>query len=35
MDPLEPLAWLANELSRSGIGLRAGEAVSTEPAPAC
>lgn len=27
--PLEPLAWLANELSRTGIGLRAGEVVST------
>jgi 2-keto-4-pentenoate hydratase len=29
MDPLEPLTWLANELSRTGIGLRAGEVVST------
>lgn len=27
--PLEPLTWLANELSRTGIGLRAGEVVST------
>jgi 2-keto-4-pentenoate hydratase len=27
--PLAPLTWLANELSRTGIGLRAGEVVST------
>ncbi|MBS7811775.1 2-keto-4-pentenoate hydratase [Roseococcus pinisoli] len=27
--PVEPLTWLANELSRTGIGLRAGEVVST------
>jgi 2-keto-4-pentenoate hydratase len=27
--PLVPLTWLANELSRTGIGLRAGELVST------
>jgi 2-keto-4-pentenoate hydratase len=27
--PLEPLTWLANELSRTSIGLRAGEVVST------
>lgn len=27
--PLVPLTWLANELSRTGIGLRAGEVVST------
>ncbi len=27
--PMVPLAWLANELSRAGIGLKAGEVVST------
>jgi 2-keto-4-pentenoate hydratase len=27
--PMVPLAWLANELSRTGIGLRAGQMVST------
>lgn len=27
--PLEPLTWLANELSRTGIGLKAGQVVST------
>ena len=27
--PLVPLAWLANELSRTGIGLRAGQMIST------
>jgi 2-keto-4-pentenoate hydratase len=27
--PLVPLTWLANELSRSGVGLQAGEMVST------
>ncbi len=27
--PLAPLTWLANELSRAGIGLRAGEMIST------
>ena len=27
--PLQPLTWLANELSRTGIGLRAGEVIST------
>ena len=27
--PLAPLTWLANELSRTGIGLAAGEVVST------
>jgi 2-keto-4-pentenoate hydratase len=27
--PLMPLTWLANELSRTGIGLKAGEVVST------
>jgi 2-keto-4-pentenoate hydratase len=27
--PMVPLTWLANELSRSGVGLRAGEMVST------
>ena len=27
--PLVPLTWLANELSRSGIGLKAGQMVST------
>lgn len=27
--PMAPLTWLANELSRTGIGLRAGEVVST------
>jgi len=24
-----PLAWLANELSRTGIGLKAGQTIST------
>lgn len=28
-NPLAPLAWLANELSRTGIGLKAGQTVST------
>jgi 2-keto-4-pentenoate hydratase len=27
--PLQPLTWLANELSRTGIGLKAGEMIST------
>ena len=27
--PMAPLTWLANELSRTGIGLRAGQIVST------
>ena len=27
--PMVPLAWLANELSRTGIGLKAGQMVST------
>jgi 2-keto-4-pentenoate hydratase len=27
--PMLPLAWLANELSRTGIGLRAGQMIST------
>ncbi len=27
--PMEPLTWLANELSRTGIGLKAGQMVST------
>lgn len=27
--PMVPLAWLANELSRTGIGLKAGQTVST------
>jgi len=27
--PLQPLTWLGNALSRSGVGLRAGEMVST------
>ena len=27
--PLVPLTWLANELSRTGIGLRAGQMIST------
>lgn len=27
--PLQPLTWLANELSRTGIGLQAGQTVST------
>jgi 2-keto-4-pentenoate hydratase len=27
--PMAPLAWLANELSRTGIGLKAGQMVST------
>ena len=27
--PLVPLTWLANELSRTGIGLRAGEIFSS------
>lgn len=28
-DPMSPLTWLANELSRTGVGLRAGEMIST------
>lgn len=28
-DPLVPLTWLANELSRTGIGLTAGQTIST------
>ena len=27
--PIQPLTWLANELSRTGIGLKAGEMIST------
>ncbi len=27
--PMVPLTWLANELSRTGIGLKAGQMVST------
>ena len=27
--PLVPVTWLANELSRTGIGLRAGQTIST------
>jgi len=27
--PVQPLTWLANELSRTGIGLKAGEMIST------
>ena len=27
--PMAPLAWLANELSRTGVGMKAGEMVST------
>ncbi|WP_421999965.1 2-keto-4-pentenoate hydratase [Reyranella sp.] len=27
--PMAPLAWLANELSRTGVGLKAGQTVST------
>jgi len=27
--PMVPLAWLANELSRTGIGLKAGQMIST------
>ena len=27
--PLEPLTWLANELSRTGVGLKAGQMIST------
>ncbi len=27
--PLVPLTWLANELSRTGVGMKAGEAIST------
>jgi 2-keto-4-pentenoate hydratase len=27
--PMAPLAWLANELSRTGIGLKAGQMIST------
>lgn len=27
--PLVPLTWLANELSRTGIGMKAGEMIST------
>ncbi len=28
-DPMQPLTWLANELSRTGIGLKAGQLIST------
>ena len=28
-DPMRPLAWLANRLSRCGIGLKAGQMIST------
>jgi 2-keto-4-pentenoate hydratase len=28
-NPMVPLTWLANELSRTGIGLRAGQMIST------
>lgn len=28
-DPMIPLTWLANELSRTGVGLKAGQIVST------
>ena len=28
-DPMVPLTWLANELSRTGIGLEAGQMIST------
>ncbi len=28
-DPMVPLTWLANELSRTGIGLHAGQTIST------
>jgi 2-oxo-hept-3-ene-1,7-dioate hydratase len=28
-DPIVPLTWLANELSRTGIGLEAGQMIST------
>lgn len=27
--PIEPLTWLANELSRTGVGLKSGEMIST------
>ncbi len=27
--PMEPLTWLANELSRTGVGLKAGQMIST------
>jgi 2-keto-4-pentenoate hydratase len=27
--PIVPLTWLANELSRTGVGLKAGQMVST------
>lgn len=27
--PLQPLTWLANELSRTGIGMKAGQVIST------
>jgi len=27
--PLVPLTWLANELSRTGVGLKAGQTIST------
>jgi 2-keto-4-pentenoate hydratase len=27
--PMVPLTWLANELSRTGIGMKAGQIVST------
>ena len=27
--PIVPLTWLANELSRTGIGLKAGQMIST------
>lgn len=27
--PIEPLTWLANELSRTGIGMKAGDMIST------
>ena len=27
--PLVPLTWLANELSRTGVGMKAGQMVST------
>jgi 2-keto-4-pentenoate hydratase len=27
--PMVPLTWLANELSRTGIGMKAGQTVST------
>ncbi len=28
-DPILPVAWLANELSRTGVGMKAGQIVST------